>query len=108
MALVRGKEVFAQVFVAAGEDSLNRRLHNIEWHPAEGEPMIFEGSDLPHTVYMNTVKNSNGQNTMKVYEGTSRGKTEFSPTTLFLAFISFVGLCTYVIVAAIQAHRCLG
>lgn len=108
MALVRGKEVFAQVFVAAGEDSLNRRMHYIEWHPAEGEPMTLEGSTLPHSVYINTVKNSKGQNVMKVYEGKSRGKTDFSPTTLFLAFISFVGLCTYVIVAAIHAHRCFG
>ena len=108
MAIVRGKEVFAQVFVAAGEDSLNRRIHNIEWHPAEGEPMIFEGSTLPHSVYMNTVKNSKGQNVMKVYEGKPRRRMEFSPTTLFLAVISFVGLCTYVIVAAIHAHRCFG
>ena len=108
MPLVRGKEVFAKVLVAAGEKTLNRRMHVIEWHHSDTEMKLYEGETLPPFVYINTVKNAKGQNVMQIFDKAPRGKKDFSPTTLFLAFICFVGLCTYVIVAAISAHRCFG
>ncbi|MDA8562881.1 hypothetical protein N9L06_00350 [Mariniblastus sp.] len=107
MALVRGKEVFAQVVVEAGEDSINRRMHRLEIHMPGKTPLVFEGNRLPHLAYINTTKNAKGQHVMRIDAAPKRGKKEFSPTTLFLALISFIGLCAYVIVAAISAHRCL-
>jgi hypothetical protein len=108
MAMVRGDEVFAQVVVGAGEDTLNRRMHVIEWHHSDKKVDLYEGKTLPPFVYINTMKNAKGQNVMQIFGGAKREKRDFSPTTLFLAVISFVGLCTYVIVAAIHAHRCFG
>lgn len=184
MALVRGKEVFAQVFVAAGKNTVNRRIHRIEIHRGGLETLVFEGKNLPHLVYLstvndeqgqngagvnatgtkrkweflmdskfteflaqivvsgeekplnrrihrieihregldtqvlegkqlprlvhvNTTRNEQGQNVMQMFAAPSREATSFSTTTLFLALVSFVGLCTYVIVAAINEHRCL-
>ena len=108
MAIVRGNEVFAQVVIGAGENSLNRRMHNIEWHRSKDEMILLEGDTLPALVYINTVKNEKGQNVMQIFEMNPPERKELSPTALFLAFITFVGLCTYVIVAAINAQRCFG
>ena len=65
MAIVRGNEVFAQVVIGAGENSLNRRMHNIEWHRSKDEMILLEGDTLPALVYINTVKNEKGQNVIK-------------------------------------------
>lgn len=108
MGIVRGNEVFAQVVIGAGENSLNRRMHSIEWHRSKDEMILLEGDTLPPFVYINTVKNEKGQNVMQIFEMKPPERKELSPTVLFLAFITFVGLCTYVIVAAISAHRCFG
>lgn len=108
MAMVRGKEVFAQVVVGAGEDTLNRRIHEVKWVSADGEALLLEGKALPHFVHIDTVKNAEGKNVMTVFEGAAPVRKEFSPTTLFLITIGFCGVCAYVIVAAINAHRCFG
>ena len=108
MGIVRGNEVFAQVVIGAGENSFNRRMHSIEWHRIKDEMILLEGDTLPPFVYINTVKNEKGQNVMQIFEMKPPERKELSPTVLFLAFITFVGLCTYVIVAAISAHRCFG
>lgn len=106
MAMVRGKEVFTQVVVGAGADSLNRRIHQIKWVPVDEKATVYEGDNLPPFVYIDTVKNEEGKNVMTVMEGLPSARKEFSLTTLFLALIGFGGICAYAIVAAINGHRC--
>ena len=106
MAIVRGSEVFSQVIVAAGENSLNRRIHRIEVHQDGDEAFFLEGDALPPVVFINTIKNQKGQNVMRIEAAPKKERTEFSSTTLFLAFIGFVGICTFVIVRTLETHRC--
>ena len=55
MAILRGREVFAQVVIGAGENSLNRRIHSIEWHRSKDEMLLLEGDTLPPFVCVGPV-----------------------------------------------------
>lgn len=106
MPLVRGTEVFSQVVLAAGEHTVNRRIHRIEVHREGKKTQVFEGSSLPELVFINTTKNVKGQHVMRIDAKPVPEKKEFSVTTMFVALLSFIGLAVYVLVAAIEAHSC--
>ena len=102
------REKLAQVVVLDGDSSFNRPIHRIDIHRSGSKTLEIEGKKLPRLVYVNTTKNEQGQNVMQMYAAPSSGATDPSLTTMLLALVCFIGLCTYVIVAAIQAHRCFG
>ena len=101
-------ENFSQIVVLDGDNSLMRRIRRIDIHREGSRTLEINGRKLPQLVHVNTTRNEQGQNVMQMYAAPSGGIKSFSPTTLFLALVSFIGLCTYVIVAVIDAHRCFG
>ena len=75
MALVRGKEVFTQVAVGAGKDSVNRRIHRIEIFRSSGV-QVFEGKKLPELVYISTFTDARVQNDTPAQKSNTASKDE--------------------------------
>ena len=75
MALVRGKEVFTQVAVGAGKDSVNRRIHRIEIFRSSGV-QVFEGEKLPELVYISTFTDARVQNDTPTQKSNTASKDE--------------------------------
>jgi hypothetical protein len=101
-------EGFANIVVFDGDSSLKKRIRRIDFHREGSRTLEIDGEKLPQLVYVNTTRNEQGQNVMRMYAAPSRGIRSFSTTTLFLALICFIGFCTCAIVTAINAHRCFG